>query len=208
MPALEALLDRFLAARTQPLGLSVDSIHCHANWAKSLGGISFPLLSDFHPKGRVAASYGLYLEQAGITDRATVIIDASGVIRHVASVTPSGERSLPELAAICEGIDAAYTEPCAPMDGPPGLDQGTRLFIKSSCGFSRAVLLARDNLHLGDDVLPVRNVTEDPEAMALLTQLTGKQQAPCLVTSAGPMLESKDIIRHLVTRTTGLWPTR
>ena len=77
MPALEALLNRFEAANTQPLGISVDSIFCHANWAGSIGGITFPLLADFHPKGAVADSYGLYLDPLGITDRATVIVDSS-----------------------------------------------------------------------------------------------------------------------------------
>ena len=97
MPAVEALLERFEAAHTQVLGVSVDSVHCHANWGRDLGGVSFPLLADFHPKGGVAQSYGLYLEDKGITDRATVIIDKTGVVRHASSVTPSGERDIEAL---------------------------------------------------------------------------------------------------------------
>ena len=51
-------------------------MYCHNNWAaRDLGGISIPLLSDFHLKGAVASLYGVYLEEAGITDRATVIVD-------------------------------------------------------------------------------------------------------------------------------------
>lgn len=184
--------------------MSVDSIYCHANWAQSLGGVSFPLLADFHPKGAVASSYGLYLADNGITDRATVIIDAGGVVRYAASVTPAGERNLEELAALCEKIDTEYQGELAGDDSIPGLEPGTQLFIKSSCGFSRAVLLACDNLRLGPDRLVIRNVSEDEEAMATLEKLTGKRQAPCLVTGGEPLLESKDIIRHLVTRVTGL----
>jgi len=67
VPETEALISRFHAAHTQVLGISVDSIFCHAGWAQSLGGISFPLLADFNPKGAVAESYGLYLKDAGIT---------------------------------------------------------------------------------------------------------------------------------------------
>ena len=55
---MQALLPRFRAAHTQVLGVSVDSMYCHANWARDLGGVSFPLLADFHPKGEVARSYG------------------------------------------------------------------------------------------------------------------------------------------------------
>ena len=86
---MEQLLPRFRAAHTQVLGISVDSVYCHANWARDLGGISFPLLADFEPKGAVGARYGLYLDGPGIDDRATVIVDATGVVRHASSVTPS-----------------------------------------------------------------------------------------------------------------------
>ncbi len=81
MPDLQSKLEDFKAADTQVLGVSVDSKFSHDNWASSLGGISFPLLADFHPKGGVAASFGLYLEDNGITDRATVIIDKNGIVQ-------------------------------------------------------------------------------------------------------------------------------
>ena len=48
------------------LGISVDSRHCHNAWADSFGGIDFPLLADFHPKGGMAKTYGVMLEDAGI----------------------------------------------------------------------------------------------------------------------------------------------
>lgn len=185
------------------MGLSVDSIYCHANWAQSLGGVSFPLLSDFHPKGEVARSYGMYLADKGITDRATVLIDAGGVVRYAASVTPAGQRDMAELASVCEEVAAGYPDQLAAQP-PPGLEPDTYLFVKSNCGFSRAVLLARTNLRLGDDVLPVRNVSEDATALARLEELTGKQQAPCLVRGDQPMFESKEIIGYLVSRVTGL----
>ena len=115
---MEALRDRFLAANTQVLGVSVDSMYCHGNWAKSLGGVSFPLLADFHPKGAVATAYGLYLDQAGITDRATVIIDADGIVRHVSSVSPSGKRDIAELAKLCEKVDESFKGSLEPLDHP------------------------------------------------------------------------------------------
>ncbi len=77
---MERLLARFRSAHTQVLGVSVDSVFCHANWGQSLGGISFPLLADFHPKGAMATGYGLFLSDNGITDRATVVIDLSGTL--------------------------------------------------------------------------------------------------------------------------------
>lgn len=202
MPALEALKDRFSAASTQPLGVSVDSIHSHANWAASLGGISFPLLADFHPKGAVAAAYGLYLEQRGTTDRATVIIDADGTVRHASSVTPAGSRDIAELAALCEQVNASHAKALPQPPAPRGVDKAT-LFVKSNCGFSRAALLARTNLHL-EDVVRVKNVSDDAAALAELEQLTGKQQAPALFIDDETLLESNQIIGQLVARVTGL----
>ena len=108
MPGVEAILPSFRAAHTQVLGVSVDSVYSHANWARDLGGISFPLLADFQPRGALASAYGAFLEGAGITDRATVIVDKTGVIRHHSSVGIPGKRDLGEIAGLCEGVNKEY----------------------------------------------------------------------------------------------------
>ena len=92
IPGLNVLGDKFEAIDTQVLGVSVDSKYCHKAWANGFGGISFPLLSDFHPKGEVARSYGLWLEDMGITDRATVLIGKNGKVLWAESVGPGGAR--------------------------------------------------------------------------------------------------------------------
>lgn len=61
------------------LGVSVDAGPAKKAWAASLGGISYDLLSDFHPKGAVASAYGVMRED-GIADRAIFVIDKSGRI--------------------------------------------------------------------------------------------------------------------------------
>ena len=203
MPETEALLPRFRAAHTQVLGISIDSIFCHANWAQSLGGISFPLLADFHPKGQVAKSYGLYLDDAGIDDRATVIIDVAGTVRHASSVSPSGRRDIGELAALCEKVDAEHGSGLADFPSPQGIGKVDGLFVKSNCGHSLKAILGRDNLHLQDQV-PLKNVTEDSSATEQLKNLTGKDQAPCLVVDGKPMLEADDIVRYFATHATDI----
>jgi len=200
---VEALKDRFLAANTQVLGVSVDSTYCHANWAASLGGISFPLLADFHPKGEVAASYGMYLDQAGITDRSTVVIDASGNVRHASSVSPSGRRDIAELAALCESVNKSYEETLTPFPPAPGIDDQVVLFIKSNCMFSTNAVAALKNLHLGDAV-KVFNVSEDAARRDELEVLAGTHQAPCLVVGNKPMHEAADIAKYLASRGTDL----
>ncbi len=200
---MEQLLPRFRSAHTQVLGVSVDSVFCHANWAASMGGVSFPLLADFHPKGSMATGYGLYLSDNGITDRATVVIDASGVVRHASSVTPSGQRNIEELAELCETIDREHGGGLASFPKPKGIEAGAALFVKNKCGASRAVKLARQNLHL-ESGLTLCNVSEDSAARDELVKIAGKDQAPCLVIGGKPMHENKEIISHLASAATDI----
>jgi len=83
MPAYEADLERFKGYDAQVLGISVDSVPCNTAWAKSLGGISYDFLSDFHPKGEVAKQYGAYRESDGISERAIFIVDKAGKLAFV-----------------------------------------------------------------------------------------------------------------------------
>ncbi len=53
-------------------------------------------------------------------------------------------------------------------------------------------------------VVSVRNVSDDADAMAELQQLTTKQQAPALQIGSETLTESADIIQRLASDTTGL----
>ena len=78
MPAYEADLERFKGYDAQVLGISVDSVPCNTAWAKSLGGLSYDLLSDFEPKGEVAKLFGAYRQSDGISERAVFVVDKNG----------------------------------------------------------------------------------------------------------------------------------
>jgi alkyl hydroperoxide reductase subunit AhpC len=78
---LQARVADFERVDAQVLGISVDSVPCHEAWAASLGGISFPLLSDFHRK--VCARYGLLWKSYNMARRAVVILDKSGIVRYI-----------------------------------------------------------------------------------------------------------------------------
>jgi peroxiredoxin (alkyl hydroperoxide reductase subunit C) len=60
-------------------GISIDAGPAKAAWADMLGGLSFDLLSDFHPHGKVAADYGV-MRDDGISQRALFLIDKAGRI--------------------------------------------------------------------------------------------------------------------------------
>ena len=80
MPAYEADLERFEGYDAQVLGISVDSVPCNTAWAKSLGGLTYDLLSDFEPKGEVARRFGAYRQNDGISEREIFIVDKQGKI--------------------------------------------------------------------------------------------------------------------------------
>lgn len=52
-------------------------------WAESLGGIHYPLLSDFWPHGAVAERFGVLRPGDGHSERAIFVIDKKGCIRYI-----------------------------------------------------------------------------------------------------------------------------
>lgn len=63
----------------QVLGISVDNVWSHLEFGEDRN-LRFPLLSDFHPKGKVSKSYNAYLEDDGESARAIYLIDREGRI--------------------------------------------------------------------------------------------------------------------------------
>lgn len=103
MPSYEDALEDFEGLNTQVLGISVDSVPSHEAWQKSLGGITYPLLSDFHPQGSVTDAYGVRHEK-GMSERALFIVDKEGTIQfidvHPIDKLPENEEILTELAKL------------------------------------------------------------------------------------------------------------
>ena len=111
---------QFAGLNTQVLGISVDHIPCLQAWAESLGGIGFPLLSDFWPHGAVAKEYGVLISDEGKSERALFIIDAEGIIQYIdihdIDEQPSNEVLRAELRRIDPQADAR--EPALPEASP------------------------------------------------------------------------------------------
>jgi len=105
----------------QVLGISVDSVPCLEAWAESLGGITYPLLSDFWPHGQVAQTYGV-LRPEGYTERAIYVIDKEGIIRYVDVHDISQQPDNEELFRVLAQIDpqaAAAARPAAQPQARP-----------------------------------------------------------------------------------------
>ncbi len=58
-------------------------------WAEHLGGVPFPLMSDYWPHGAVGQAFGIFNDERGMDKRAAYVIDAKGVVRY-AKVYPQG----------------------------------------------------------------------------------------------------------------------
>ncbi len=105
MPLYEAERERFRTHDAQVVGVSTDSRYVNAAWAQKLGGITYPLLSDFYPHGAVAEKYGV-LTPKGMAARALFIIDKGGIVRyidvHELLEVPDEEVIFEELATLTE----------------------------------------------------------------------------------------------------------
>ncbi len=101
----EARLAEFRRAGAEVAGLSRDDPASHGSWARELGGISYPLLSD--PSGETCRAYGVLDEQAGRPFRATFVISPERRLAHL-TVSPmnvgrSVEETLRVLLALQTG---------------------------------------------------------------------------------------------------------
>jgi alkyl hydroperoxide reductase subunit AhpC len=83
------------------LQISADPGPSLKAWSESLGGIPFPLLSDYWPHGAVGKAYGVFNEERGMDARAVFLVDAQGIIRH-AHVYAQG--TIPESADLLEKL--------------------------------------------------------------------------------------------------------
>lgn len=86
------------------VGISVDSPFAHKAFAEKLG-LTFPLLSDFHPKGAAAAAYGALIEERGHANRSLVLIDQDGIVEFsMAAPTPL---EIPGANVIFDALEGA-----------------------------------------------------------------------------------------------------
>lgn len=88
-------------------------------WAESLGGINYPLLSDFWPHGAVAIKYGI-LRSDGKSERAIFVVDKEGIIRYIDIHDIDSQPSNDELRRVLREIDPeAAREATKPKSSEP-----------------------------------------------------------------------------------------
>ena len=88
------------------LGLSVDSFASLRAFSMTLGNLSYPLLGDFNPKGKVLHDYGVYNEEGGTARRSVFIIDKDGVVRWKNAYQPGNLPDAKDVLAELEKLQA------------------------------------------------------------------------------------------------------
>ena len=71
------IMPQFRQHQARLLGISVDSYWSHMAFSKN-NNLTFPLLSDFEPKGSVAKAYGVFDVNSGVSLPALFIINPQG----------------------------------------------------------------------------------------------------------------------------------
>lgn len=84
------------------MGISCDTVYTLKAWAEHLGGVGYPLCSDYWPHGAVATAYGVFNEEIGRPERAIIVVDPAGIVRYI---DVHQLREVPDDAEIAEQLE-------------------------------------------------------------------------------------------------------
>ena len=118
--------DRFKALNCELLGLSIDSVHSHIAWMRSIEEkfgveIPFPIIDDLSMN--VAKAFGMIHPGASDTSavRATFIIDPEGIVRAMVYYPMSNGRSVDEFVRLLTALQTSDANKVAtPENWQPG----------------------------------------------------------------------------------------
>ncbi|MBL8218372.1 MAG: redoxin domain-containing protein [Bryobacterales bacterium] len=96
MTAYQSGIAKFEGMDAQVFGVSTDNTPSLGVFAKQVGA-SFPMLSDF-AKRNVSKAYGVLMEERGIANRATFVVDLEGKIAHIEEGSSAIDISGAEMA--------------------------------------------------------------------------------------------------------------
>jgi lipoyl-dependent peroxiredoxin subunit C len=117
------LNEDFADRDAQILGASVDSEFVHWAWRKhqeELRDLPFPLLADV--KRQLSADLGILDPEAGVSQRATFIVDPTGIIRFVMATDLNVGRNPKEVLRILDALQTDELCPCNWNKGDATID--------------------------------------------------------------------------------------
>ena len=104
-PGYNIAEDLFAANNTALIGVSVDNIPTLYAWVEQMGGLWFPVVSDFWPHGELAQKLGI-LRSEGETERALFLVDSQGIIRYIDVHDINTRPDLGELIQAMQSLNA------------------------------------------------------------------------------------------------------
>lgn len=104
MRDLENNFDEFEKYGVTAIGLSVDPHPSKGVWAHAIGVKKTTLVSDFNPKGALAQELGIYIEKAGISARANVLVE-DGVVLWSKEYEKSQRPDIEEVLEVIRNLD-------------------------------------------------------------------------------------------------------
>nr|WP_321461755.1 peroxiredoxin [uncultured Cohaesibacter sp.] len=123
--------DQFQSMNCELLGLSIDSVHSHIAWVRSIKenwgvDIQFPIIDDIPMT--VAKAYGMIHPGASDTSavRATFLIDPKGILRAMVYYPLSNGRSIPEFVRL---LAALQTSDANKVATPEGWQPGDKVIV-------------------------------------------------------------------------------
>ena len=125
--AFGKLNDEFEDRDTQVLGVSVDSEFVHFQWRAQhddLKTLPFPMLSDI--KRELVEATGA-LNDEGVADRATFIVDPNNEIQFVSVTAGSVGRNVDEVLRVLDALQSDELCACNWRKGDPTIDAGEEL---------------------------------------------------------------------------------
>lgn len=104
LPEFNRLLESFKKLNAEVLAINTDSTHTHKAWVKELGGIDYPLLSDY--KKEVSEKFGVLNKDTGVAYRATFIVNPEGKIKHASINDLPIARNVSEVLRILAALQS------------------------------------------------------------------------------------------------------
>ena len=101
--------EEFKASDAEVISISTDTAYVHKAWhdvSEAIGKIRFPMVAD--PAARICREFGTYMEDEGVSIRATFIINPEGIVKAIEMHDNSIGRSAKEILRKLKA--AKYTE--------------------------------------------------------------------------------------------------
>jgi alkyl hydroperoxide reductase subunit AhpC len=124
MRGFQARLPEFRSRDCEVVAVGVDDVDSHVAWARELGGIDFPILSD--PTRQTTRAYGVLSEEDDRPWRATFVLAPEARVAHVTVSPMNVGRSVEETFRVVAALQTGRLCPADWRPGEPTLEPSLR----------------------------------------------------------------------------------